>query len=210
MDEFITTLKSIHKRIEPEVKKRLKEFKGKRTVEQIQKEFFFCLLTPQCKARVCWDNIEKLYAKRVLQDGTEEEIAENLYGIRFRNNKAKYIVEAREKLFNGAFSLKKMIENGNPVFLREYLVKNVKGMGWKEASHFLRNTGMGEDIAILDRHILRGLVMAGIIKKVPATLSRKRYLEIENKMRRFADEIKIPFAHLDFVLWYFFNEEVFK
>jgi len=210
MDEFITTLKSIYKRIEPEVKKRLKEFKGKRTVEQIQKEFFFCLLTPQCKARVCWDNIETLYAKRVLQDETEEEIAENLYGIRFRNNKAKYIVEAREKLFNGAFSLKKMIENGNPVFLREYLVKNVKGMGWKEASHFLRNTGMGEDIAILDRHILRGLVMAGVIKKVPDTLTKKRYLDIENKMRRFADEINIPLAHFDFVLWYFFNKEVFK
>ena len=28
-------------------------------------------------------------------------------------------------------------------------------MSYKEASHFLRNIGFGENIAILDRHILK-------------------------------------------------------
>ncbi|HOL22124.1 MAG TPA: N-glycosylase/DNA lyase [bacterium] len=211
MDEFITTLKFIHRRIKPEIEKRLKEFKRNRTEEKMEKEFFFCLLTPQCKARICWTNIEALYSKGILQKGTEKEIAEYLYGIRFRNNKARYIVEAREKFFNGRGSIKKVIDNSNdPLFLRQYIVKNVKGMGWKEASHFLRNTGMGEELAILDRHILRGLLKAKVIKKIPETLTGKTYIAIEDKMRKFAESIDIPLAHLDFVLWYFFNREVFK
>ena len=107
MDEFITTLKLIHNKIEPEIIKRLKEFRKNRTEEKMQKEFFFCLLTPQCKAKICWDNIEKLYTKKILQQGNEREIAENLHSIRFRNNKAHYIVEAEKNFLMAGVLLKK-------------------------------------------------------------------------------------------------------
>lgn len=211
MDDIITTLKKIHRKIKPQIEKRLEEFKGNNTEEAIVKEFFFCLLTPQCKAGVCWRNVENLYSKGILQKGVEEQIAEYLSGIRFRNNKARYIVEARKKFFNGRCSLKDIIEsNDNVFYLREFLVSNVKGMGWKEASHFLRNIGRGEDLAILDRHILRGLLKVRVIKKVPDTLTGKKYIEIEKKMKKFANELEISLSHLDFVFWYFFNKDIFK
>lgn len=211
MDDIITTLKEIHRRVKPQIEKRMEEFRRNNTDEKIAKELFFCLLTPQCKAKVCWKNVEYLYSKGILQKGNEKEIAESLYGIRFRNNKACYIVEAREKFFNGGCSLREIIKVTEDTFsLREYLVANVKGMGWKEASHFLRNIGMGENFAILDRHILKGLVKAKVVEKVPNTTIGKIYIEVEDKMRKFSKKIDIPLSHLDFVFWYFFNEEVFK
>ena len=45
------------------------------------------------------------------------------------------------------------------------------GLGYKEASHFLRNIGLSEDIPILDRHILKNLVLLGAIDKVPSSIS---------------------------------------
>jgi len=38
---------------------------------------------------------------------------------------------------------------------REYLVDHVKGLGFKESSHFLRNIGFSDKVAIIDRHVLR-------------------------------------------------------
>ena len=93
---------------------------------------------------------------------------------------------------------------------REWFVDNVKGIGLKEASHFLRNIGLGEDLAILDRHILKNLALLGVIEEVPASLSRRLYLEIEDRMRKFAENIKIPMSHLDLLLWYMETNEIFK
>jgi N-glycosylase/DNA lyase len=89
-------------------------------------------------------------------------------------------------------------------------VENVKGLGYKEASHFLRNIGLGEDLAILDRHILKNLALLGVIKEVPTSPTKRIYLEIERKMTAFSKESKIPMGHLDLLLWYKEAGEVFK
>ncbi|MBN1445505.1 MAG: N-glycosylase/DNA lyase [Candidatus Omnitrophica bacterium] len=204
-------MKRVHKNIKPQVDERLRQFKKNDTKDKIEKEFFFCLLTPQCKARVCWDNVERLSANGILHEGTEKQISENFCGVRFRNNKAGYIVEARSKFFNGKSSFLDMLsEEKDEKVLRKHIADNVKGMGYKEASHFLRNIGKGGELAILDRHILRGLFMAGVIKKIPNAMTASQYIMTEEFMKKFAGEIKIPMPHLDFVFWYFFNKEVFK
>ncbi len=211
MDGIIATLKTLYASIKPEIDKRFCEFGKNNTREKIEKELFFCLLTPQCKAKVCWQNVERLYGSRLLLTGLEKDIAENFRGIRFRNNKARYIVDAREKFFNGFLQFERILSEKNPYLLRDYIVENIKGMGYKEASHFLRNIGKGSELAILDRHILRGLKMAGVIDDVPASLTKKKYIEIEKAMKEFAEKkIRIPVSHLDFVFWHFFNGEVFK
>ncbi|MBU1630565.1 MAG: DNA lyase, partial [Candidatus Omnitrophica bacterium] len=86
----------------------------------------------------------------------------------------------------------------------------VKGIGYKEASHFLRNIGLGENIAILDRHILRNLKELGVIKEILSSISKKKYLEIEGKMKEFSVSANIPMDHLDLVFWYKETGEVFK
>ncbi len=98
----------------------------------------------------------------------------------------------------------------DPLEAREWLVANILGLGYKEASHFLRNIGRGEEIAILDRHILKNLHRHGVIEKVPDSLSKKEYMRIEGLMKGFSKRTGIPLAHLDLLFWSMETGEIFK
>jgi len=214
-EEKIAEILDIYSSIKDGIENRLKEFSlvwENETEENLFSELAFCLLTPQSKAKMCWDSICMLKEKDALINGSEEEVLECLYGVRFKYKKSKYIVEVRE-LFkvDGKISVKELIENGGTPFeIREWLVKNVKGMGHKEASHFLRNVGKGRDLAILDRHILKNMRLIGVIEKIPGSMPPKKYLELEGILRQFSDEVGIPMDHLDIVLWYKETKEIFK
>ena len=94
--------------------------------------------------------------------------------------------------------------------LRDWLVQNVLGLGYKEASHFLRNIGKNNGLAILDRHILRNLHRLGLIRSIPKSLSRKQYVEIENRFTKFANTIGITLDELDLVFWSMETGEIRK
>ena len=132
------------------IEKRLSEFSKKKTDDELFSELAFCLLTPQSKARNCWLSIEKLREKGLLYSNSVS-IKPWLNTVRFCDNKSRYIEEAQ-----GKFADVKKILKKEPEEAREWLVKNIKGYGYKEASHFLRNVGI-TDFAILDRHILKNL-----------------------------------------------------
>ena len=93
---------------------------------------------------------------------------------------------------------------------REWLVRDVKGIGYKEAGHFLRNIGFDQDLAILDRHILKNLKRLGVIDGVPDSLTKRQYLATETKMKELSEAVHIPMSHLDFVLWYKETREILK
>ncbi|UCE39605.1 MAG: N-glycosylase/DNA lyase [Thermoplasmata archaeon] len=212
----IKEIEKLYQPIEKDIVSRLREFKrvrDKGSEKDIFAELIFCLLTPQSKAKSCDLAVRTILEKELLLKGSKTQIAKELRGsVRFHNTKAENIVDAR-KLFTqkGKLQIKKRIaEFDNPIDTREWLVANIKGMGYKEASHFLRNIGFGEELAILDRHILKNMKLQGVIKEVPSSLSKKRYLEIEGKMKNYAERIKIPMAHLDLLLWYKETGEIFK
>lgn len=189
-----------------EIKKRLEEFKQiiNESDERIFAELAFCLCTPQSKATVCWNAVEALMKNNLLYVGNEEQILPFLNVVRFNKNKAKYIVENRNFFTeNGKLNLKEKIKSFNNIFeLRNWLAKNVKGFGLKESSHFIRSIGLSNNqIAILDRHVLKNLYRYGVINGIPKSLSKKLYLEIENKMKKFAEKIKIPMDELDLLFW---------
>jgi N-glycosylase/DNA lyase len=50
----------------------------------------------------------------------------------------------------------------------------------------------------------------GVIDEIPRYLKAKRYIDIEQKMRQFADDIGIPLDHLDLLLWFRETGEIFK
>jgi len=214
-EELLRDISKIYSSIKKEIEDRLNEFTivwEKGTEENLFSELAFCLLTPQSKAKMCWESICTLIEKNYLIDGSEEEILDCLYGVRFKYKKSKYLIEVRE-VFNasGKISIRREIDRFNsPLEAREWLVKNVKGMGYKEASHFLRNIGKGQDLAILDRHILKNLKLLNVIEKIPDSIPPKKYLELEQTMREFSKEIGIPLDHLDIVLWYKETKEIFK
>lgn len=207
-------LNNIHEKKRSAIEARLQDFKNvySQNDEAIFAELCFCLLTPQTKAKSAAKVIEKLEEKGLLLNGNAEQIKLWMAPIRFNNNKSQYIVEAR-KLFtaDGKICVKdKLNALGDPIAMRSWLVGNVKGFGFKEASHFLRNIGFGDDIAILDRHILKHLVKNNVIPEIPKSLTDKKYLEIEEKMKSFSESIGIPMAHLDLVWWSEETGEIFK
>jgi len=136
-------------------------------------------------------------------------ISEELVGVRFNQRKGEYICLAR-RMFCSRSLRATLASFTDAAAAREWLVENVKGLGYKEASHFLRNIGLGEELAILDRHILKNLALLGVIKEVPTSLTKRAYLEIEKKMTAFSQEANIPLGHLDLLLWYKEAGEVFK
>lgn len=187
------------------IQDRLQEFKQvlDHDDDDVFAELCFCLLTPQSSAKTCWAAVSRLRERSLLLKGEAIEVQLQLNDVRFGDSKAKYIVEARDQFTkDGKLHLKPRLSSFANLFeLREWMVENVNGLGYKEASHFLRNIGLGEEFAILDRHILRNLKRLEVISEVPVSITKKRYLEIEEKLRRFSREIGIPMADLDLLFW---------
>jgi N-glycosylase/DNA lyase len=212
--EMFSGLKQTHSQKRADIEKRLDDFKNswKGDDKHVFGELCFCLFTPQSKAKSCWHAIERLKETGLLYNGSPEQIIKWMAAVRFNNNKSRYVIEARE-LFtrNGNLTVKEILnEQGNALAMRDWLVKNVKGMGYKEAGHFLRNVGFGDDLAILDRHILKNMVKYGVIDEIPKTLTEKKYLEIEKRFIEFSNALGIPPAHLDLVFWSEEAGEIFK
>ncbi len=201
----ISELRQFYEKQKDPVQKRLLEFKQilERDDHDVFAELCFCLLTPQSSAKTCWAAVTRLKEKSLLLKGAPGELEPSLNDVRFNESKAKYIVQAREQFSkNGDLQVKPHLRSFvNNYELREWLVENVNGLGYKEASHFLRNVGLGEEFAILDRHILRNLKDFGVLPEIPTSLTKKRYLEIEEKVRRFSRQIGIPMGELDLLLW---------
>jgi N-glycosylase/DNA lyase len=208
--ERIAVLKTAYKRRHAEICARLSEFEHLRShadSKRLFAELAFCLCTPQSKAESCWKAVSAIAESGLLYNGDAKQIAHGLKGVRFQNNKAKYIMEAR-RLLPGL--RERLLGFSGQVAARDWLVKNVKGLGLKEATHFLRNIGLATTIAILDRHIMKNLVKYGAISSLPKTLTTKNYLEIEKKMCEFSKQVKIPMAELDLLWWAEEAGHVFK
>jgi len=126
-------------------------------------------------------------------------------GIDIQISGAEYIIEAR-RYKNELKSLIASFDNEEE--LREWLVKNIKGLGYKEASHFLRNIGF-KNFAIIDFHIINLLAKYDIIKK-PRTLTKIKYLEIETILRNIAKNLGVSLAELDLYLWYLETKKILK
>jgi len=214
-DAKISELKELYKEKESIISRRVAEFRRLwESGDEIDylKELIFCILTPQSKAKICWQKVLELFEEKLIFGGSVEDIASMLTGVRFRLNKARYIILASEKfIVDGKIILREKIKQfGRPLQAREWLVKNIKGMSYKEASHFLRNIGFGENLAILDRHILKNLKHFGVISEIPKSLTRKKYIGIEKKFLSFAEIINILPSNLDLLLWCKETGEVFK
>lgn len=186
-----------------EIVSRLNDFKNVKD-EDLFYELCFCLLTPQCPAKKA-DTIVKELKKADFKNKNIDP-HKFLKTTRFHNNRAKYFSEMKSKYNFVEQELKKITSTEDK---RDFLVENVKGIGLKESGHFLRNTGH-ENLAILDRHILKHLVELNVIEEIPKTLTKKKYFEIENKFKEFSERIKIPMDHLDLLFWSMETGEIFK
>lgn len=196
-----------------QIKQRLEDFKSvwNQPDKKIFSELCFCICTPQSNAGYCDRAVNSLEKNGALYKGDITRIRKGLRAVRFPNNKSRYIFEARD-LFTekGSIRIKSKIDTEDTHKTRLWLVKNVKGLGLKEASHFLRNIGFGRDLAILDVHILRNMVNYKVIDGLPGNISKAKYLLLEDRLRKFSQKINIPMDELDLLLWSSATGQIFK
>lgn len=178
------------------VASRMKEFGRRRTEQELFSELCFCLLTANFNAE------RSIRIQNEIGSGffdfSESKLSKKLKGLghRFPNARAKYIAEARKQIGK--------LKAAN----REWLVENVKGLGYKEASHFLRNTG-NNDSAIIDFHIVDLLEKNNLIER-PKSLTKGNYLQIESLLRNISLKANLNLAELDLYLWYMETNKILK
>ncbi len=183
------------------VDSRMAEFEelGKKSSNELFKELCFCLMTANFSAS------GGIKIQNAIGDGflhiPEEELAKQLaiLGHRFPNMRAKFIVEARGFKDN----IKEILNNfEDDKKIREWIADNIKGLGMKESSHFLRNIGH-KNVAIIDFHIVDLLARHGAIEKPKnKSLTRKKYIEIENVLKELSKKTNTNLGELDLYLWY--------
>jgi N-glycosylase/DNA lyase len=202
----IDNIRSAHEERRDQILERLSEFRrlnDSGTDEQFWEEMVFCFFTGGCSAAMGMRAVEAV--RPHLQNGSRDQIAASLSGVhRYPNARARYVVESRTYLADNfqmriretLFGFECRIER------RDWLArtKGIKGLGYKEASHFLRNVGFS-GYAILDKHVLNCLAELSLIDDPKPPSTRTRYLAVEEKVKYLADETGIGFDELDLVLW---------
>lgn len=211
----IDNIKKTHRERRREIRARLNEFKEiweKASDKKLFEELVFCIFTAGCSARMGLRSVEAI--KHLLPKGTQEEIENSLVGShRYPAARAGYIITTRNFLqMDCRLRLKKRLESfDDSVERRDWVAKekNIKGLGYKESSHFLRNIGIS-GYGILDKHILRSMHELGIIDSPEPPTTRAKYLAVEQKLKVFSREIKIDFDEMDLVLWSMKTGEILK
>ncbi len=197
-----------------EIRARLAEFKE--TWRQgdlaIFKELCFCILTANTSARMGITCIEAAGDDILTADA--EGIRNILCGrYRFWKTRPEYIVHTREYLKSECgLKIKRQIES-LPDFhgRRDFFADNlgVKGLGYKEASHFLRNIGFS-GYAILDIHVIRLLHELGVLPEAKRPANKRQYVFMEERMGEFSKDVKIGMDELDLALWSYRTGEILK
>ena len=211
----IEKIKAAHAERSGEIRARLAEFRAiweSETDERLWEEMVFCFFTGGCSARMGLRSVEAV--RPILLSGNQSELSEALRGRhRYPNARASYIVASREFLQEHCgLRLRDKLQNfDSDLARRDWLVKEkrIKGLGYKEASHFLRNIGL-KGYAILDKHVLRSLAELKIIDSPTPPNTRAKYLTIEEKLKNLAELTEIDFDEFDLVLWSMKTGEILK
>ena len=177
---------------------------------RIFEELCFCILTANTSAEMGMKAIDSI--RNVLISGTPAEMAKRLEGVyRFNNVRPEYIAHARNYLSSSInFKIKeKLLSFKDKNGMRDFIVENIKGIAYKEASHFLRNIGF-KGYAILDKHIINSIHEFGYIANPERPKNRKEYLEMEKKFKEFSEKAGIGMDGLDLLLWSRKNWRILK
>jgi N-glycosylase/DNA lyase len=200
-----------------EIRARLRDF---RRVWQtasdslLWEEMVYCIFTAGASAKMGLRSVDAL--RPLLKAGAQSEMTKALVAAgahRFPNARPAYVIVTRDYL-EECFSMQlreRLDSFRDPMERRDWLATEprIKGLGYKESSHFLRNIGF-KGYGILDKHIVRCLCELKVINSPKPPTSRGRYLETEDRMRQFAADTGIDFDELDLLLWSTKTGEILK
>ncbi len=193
--------------MKPLIQKRLQDFTSINEKNYFY-ELCYCLCTPQSKAA----NANKVQQKLASSDFLNTKfdptqlLRDKDHYIRFHNQKAKRLLAAADS-FN---DVKEILDSNLGTADKRIIISQlVNGLGMKESSHFMRNIGYS-GLAILDRHILKNLVLCGLYDAVPKVSSVKQYIGVENEFQHFAEAVGISIDELDLLFWSYETGEILK
>ena len=210
-------IRAAHAVRKKEIQARLSEFREvwqHGSDERLWEELVFCIFTAGASARMGFTAVDAV--RPLLAQGGRREMTRALRKAgahRFPVERPGYIVVTRDYLREHSnLELRRKLESfRNPNERRDWLAqeKRIKGLGYKESSHFLRNIGI-RGYAILDKHVMSCLHDLQIVENAKPPATRARYLEVEEKLKLVARDLKIDFDELDLVLWSMKTGEVLK
>lgn len=188
------------------IKKRIKEFKAigeSSDNKQLFEEMAYCIFTAGASAKMGLNAVNA--TRGIIHHASASELSDRLKGVyRFPNIRSKYVVHTRDYIsreYN--MDIRTMLGSfDNQLQRRKFLAtnKDIKGLGFKEASHFLRNIGF-RGYAILDKHIVNCMHELGLISSTKPPATESRYMELEEKLKKFSTLNNIDFDDLDLLLW---------
>lgn len=213
----VEDIRATHKARRKEIRARLDQFREvwhNGSDEQLWEELVFCIFTAGASARMGFRAVDAV--RPFLVDGKREDMTLALRTAgahRFPVERPGYIVVTRNYLREHCdMALRRKLSSfTDPIARRDWLAreKQIKGLGYKESSHFLRNIGLLGH-AILDKHVMNCLYDLDVVESPKPPATRTRYLETEERLRSFARELRIDFDELDLVLWSMKTGEVLK
>jgi N-glycosylase/DNA lyase len=181
---------------------------------RLWEEMVYCIFTAGASAKMGLRSVDAL--RPLLKTGAQAEMTKALVAAgahRFPNARPGYVIVTRNYLEESfSMQLRRRLDSfRDPMERRDWLATEprIKGLGYKESSHFLRNIGF-KGYGILDKHIVRCLCELKVIDSPKPPTSRGRYLETEDRMRRFAAATGIDFDELDLLLWSTKTGEILK
>ncbi len=213
----IESLHVAHAARRKEIRARLREFRQvwqTASDARLWEEMVYCIFTAGASAKMGLRSVEAV--RPLLARGRQQAMTRALVAAgahRFPNARPAYVVTTRDYL-QSSFSMRlreRLNSFRDPFERRDWLATEprIRGLGYKEASHYLRNIGF-KGYSILDKHIVRCLAELGVIDSPKPPANRQRYLESESRMRQFAVATGIDFDELDLVLWSIKTGEILK
>lgn len=210
-------IRATHQARRKEIRARLQEFRQiwiGGSDDRLWEELVYCIFTAGASARMGLRSVEAV--RPFLSDGSSRAMTRALVKAgahRFPNTRPEYVVTTRNYL-KQAFAMRirdRLSGFRDPQARRDWLAREpqIKGLGYKEASHYLRNIGF-KGYGILDKHVVRCLSELGVVESTKPPTTRTQYLAIEERMRQFAKDAEIDFDELDLVLWSMKTGEILK
>lgn len=123
---------------------------------------------------------------------------------RYPYRSAKHIAESLHNIDQKYGSIRNMIRAMNaPSDLRRELIQLCPGIGPKQSSHFVKNIGFTDNVAILDRHILNYLKLIDDVDICPKQVSKiDKYEEVERKFIDKASKFNHAVSVVDQSMWF--------
>jgi len=121
---------------------------------------------------------------------------------RFPRSRANYIRRTAEQVYRSG-SIKEILATSiDSLETRRQLINICVGIGPKQSSLFLRNVGLGHDLAIIDVHVARYLRLVGLMPVCgPGFGNLTTYEKVETVVQNYSIGLGLSMQALDIAIW---------